>query len=244
MRFRVCTVLARSGSVGVPGKNTRLLGGVPMVAHSIRHARATGLFDAVIVSTDDPEVRSVAEAEQVNLIVTRPDELAISTSGKVPAIVHAVREAEAAFRCVFDVVVDLCVTSPLRNPDDVIAAVALLESDPAATNVITAAPARRSPDFNLVERAPDGTVRLVRPSDPPLLRRQDAPECFDMNASVYAWWRARLSEALPIVNPGTRLHVMPEERSHDVDSELDWSIVNHLYALKSRVAKERDDVSL
>ena len=231
---RICTVLARAGSVGVPGKNTRLLGGVPLVAHSIRHARTTGLFDAVVVSTDDPEVRSITECEEVDLIVARPAGLATADAGKVPAIVHAVETAEAEFGRTFDMVVDLDVTSPLRDPEDVTAAVLLLEGDPAAANVITAAPARRSPYFNLVERADDGTVRLVRPSDPPLLRRQDAPECFDMNASIYVWRRAALSVDVPVVNSGTRLHVMPEERSHDVDSELDWSIVTHLYGLRDR----------
>jgi N-acylneuraminate cytidylyltransferase/CMP-N,N'-diacetyllegionaminic acid synthase len=132
------------------------------------------------------------------------------------------------------------VTSPLRRPDDIVAAVALLEADPAAANVITAAPARRSPYFNLVERAPDGSVRLVRPSDPPILRRQDAPECFDMNASIYVWRRARLSAELPVVNQETRLHVMPEERSHDIDSELDWSIVTYLHGLQVGAGEGRE----
>lgn len=236
---RICTVLARAGSIGVPGKNTRLLGGVPLVAHSIRHARAAGLFDTVVVSTDDPEVRRIAEGEGVDLIVARPPGLATANAGKVPAIVHAVEAAEAELGQTFDVVVDLDVTSPLRDPEDVVAAVALLEEEPGAANIITAAPARRSPYFNLVERTADAGVRLVRPSDPPLLRRQDAPECFDMNASIYAWWRATLSADIPVVNPGTRLHVMPEERSHDVDSELDWSIVTHLYALRPRVEEPR-----
>jgi CMP-N,N'-diacetyllegionaminic acid synthase len=236
---RICTVLARAGSVGVPGKNTRLLGGVPLIAHSIRHARATGLFDAVVVSTDDPEVRRIAEDEKVDIVVARPSELATASAGKVPAIVHAVETAEAELGRGFDVVVDLDVTSPLRTPEDILAAVALLEADAEAANVITAAPARRSPYFNLVERAPDGSVRLVRPSDPPLLRRQDAPECFDMNASIYVWWRATLSADLPVVNTGTRLHVMPEERSHDVDSELDWSIVTHLHVLRYGAREER-----
>jgi CMP-N,N'-diacetyllegionaminic acid synthase len=228
---RVCTVLARSGSVGVPGKNVRELGGVPLVAHSIRHARATGLFDAVVVSTDDPQVRRISETEEVDLIIARPAELATAAAGKVPAVVHAVETAESELGASFDTVVDLDVTSPLRTPADVAAAVALLEGDLATANVITGAPARRSPFFNLVERGPDGTVRLVRPSDPPLLRRQDAPECFDMNASIYVWRRATLSDGLSVVNAATRLHVMPEERSHDIDTELDWIIVSHLFAL-------------
>ena len=236
---RVCTILARAGSVGAPGKNTRLLGGVPLVAHSIRHAQATGLFDAIVVSTDDPAVRRIAEGEQVELVVVRPAELATATAGKIPAIVHAVETAEVELGRDFDVVVDLDVTAPLRRPEDVAGAVTLLETGPGATNVITGVPARRSPFFNLVERAPDGTVSLVRPTDPPLRRRQDAPECFDMNASVYVWWRATLSADLPVVNAGTRLHVMPEGRSHDVDSELDWSIVTHLYHLRSGAEEGR-----
>jgi CMP-N,N'-diacetyllegionaminic acid synthase len=230
---RLCTVLARAGSVGVPGKNVRPLGGVPLIAHSIRHARATGLFDAVVVSSDDREARRIAEAEGVDLVVDRPAELATATAGKLPAVRHAVERAEAMLGATYEVVVDLDVTSPLRSPDDVVAAVALLEGDPDAANVITAAPARRSPYFNLVERAADGSVRLVRPSDPPLLRRQDAPDCFDMNASIYVWRRAALMDGLAVVNGATRLHVMPEERSHDIDSELDWSIVTHLYDLRS-----------
>ena len=231
---RICTVLARAGSVGVPGKNVRPLGGVPLIVHSIRHARQSGLFDAVVVSTDDPVARGMAEAEGVDLVIDRPSELASATAGKVPAIVHAVETAERQLGLTFDVVVDLDVTSPLRLAEDVVAAVAMLEGDATASNVITGAPARRSPYFNLVERTPEGAVRVVRESDPPILRRQDAPDCFDMNASIYVWRRATLSADLPVVNPGTRLHVMPEERSYDVDSELDWSIVTHLLALRDR----------
>jgi CMP-N,N'-diacetyllegionaminic acid synthase len=236
---RVCTVLARAGSVGVPGKNVRLLGGVPLFVHSIRHARSTGLFDAVVVSTDDMEVRRIAEDAGVDLVIARPAELATATAGKVPAIVHAVEVAEEMLGGQFDVVVDLDATSPLRLPDDVVAAVALLESDPDAANVITAAPARRSPYFNLVERRLDGVVQLAKEVDPPVLRRQDAPDCFDMNASIYVWWRATLQSGLRVINPGTRLFVMPEERSHDIDSELDWSIVTYLHGLAADGGGER-----
>ncbi len=230
---RICTVLARAGSVGVPGKNSRSIGGLPLVAHSIRHARQSALFDAIVVSTDDRAVRRIAEAEGVDLVVDRPTELATSTAGKLPAILHAVQQAESSLGISFDVVVDLDATSPLRVSEDVIAAVRMLEDAPEASNVITASPARRSPYFNFVERDPAGTVRLVRPTDPPLLRRQDAPECFDMNASIYVWWRSALESGDPVVNPRTLLHVMPEERSHDIDTELDWTIVSHLLTLRT-----------
>ena len=231
---RLCTVLARGGSTGVPGKNLRLLGGVPLVAHSIRHARATGLFDAVAVSSDDPGILAVARAEGVDVLVERPVELATSSAPKLPAVAHCVAEAERVLAQEFDVVVDLDPTSPLRLPDDVRAVVELLEGS-EATGVITVAPARRSPYFNLVEGLPDGTVVLVRPTDPPVVRRQDAPACYDMNASVYAWWRRDVHPGMRLFGGRTLAHVMPEERSLDIDTELDWTIVEFLHAARAAV---------
>jgi CMP-N-acetylneuraminic acid synthetase len=61
-----------------------------------------------------------------------------------------------------------------------------------------------------------------------IVRRQDAPPCFDMNASIYAWWRESLMTAHPVLQQNTRLYVMPEERSVDIDSELDFQWVEFL----------------
>jgi CMP-N-acetylneuraminic acid synthetase len=61
-----------------------------------------------------------------------------------------------------------------------------------------------------------------------IVRRQDAPPCFDMNASIYAWWRNSLLIANPVLQQNTRLYVMPEERSVDIDSELDFQWVEFL----------------
>ena len=88
-------------------------------------------------------------------------------------------------------IVDLDATSPLRLAEDIQGAVDLLEHN-NVSNVITAAPARRSPYFNLVELADDGVVRLSKSLEKPIFRRQDSPQCFDMNASIYVWTRAAL----------------------------------------------------
>ena len=55
-----------------------------------------------------------------------------------------------------------------------------------------------------------------------IVRRQDAPPCFDMNASIYAWWRDSLLKAHHVIHSRTLLYVMPEERSVDIDSALDY----------------------
>jgi CMP-N,N'-diacetyllegionaminic acid synthase len=226
---RVCTVLARAGSVGVPGKNVRLLGGVPLIVHSIRHARATGLFDAVVVSTDDPKVRQIAEDEGVDLIVSRPPGMATSTAGKLPSIRHAVAEAESATGRQFDIVVDIQPTSPLRIPEDILAAVRLLESQDRDVNVVTGCKSHKSPYFDLVEEGTESFVRPVAPVPRALLRRQDAPATFDLNGAVYVWWRERLETVESAIAEYTLLHAMPPERSVDIDTEMDFALAELLY---------------
>ena len=61
-----------------------------------------------------------------------------------------------------------------------------------------------------------------------IVRRQDAPQCYDLNASIYAWLRDSLLKARHVIQPDTRLYVMPEERSVDIDSELDFRWVEFL----------------
>lgn len=226
---RVCTILGRAGSVGVPGKNVRLLGGMPLIVHSIRHARETGLFDAVVVSTDDPEVARIAEDEAVDLIVSRPPEMATSTAGKLPAIRHAVAEAERIVGQKFDIVVDIQPTSPLRLPEDIVAAVELLESKGKHVNVVTGCKSHKSPYFDLVEAGTESFVRLVATVPRALPRRQDAPATFDLNGAVYAWWRERLEKTESAIAEYTMIHVMPPERSIDIDTEVDFALAELLY---------------
>ena len=61
-----------------------------------------------------------------------------------------------------------------------------------------------------------------------IVRRQDSPECYDLNASVYAWWREGIMKSKNVITENTKLFVMPEERSIDIDSELDFKWVEFL----------------
>jgi CMP-N,N'-diacetyllegionaminic acid synthase len=121
----------------------------------------------------------------------------------------------------------------LRLPSDITGVVELLQQT-GAHNVITGAPAHRSPYFNLVEARADRTVGLSKVADPPIVRRQDAPRCFDMNASIYAWRVAAFLENPAVFYPDTRLFEMPKERSADIDSDLDFTLVELL--LRKRLA--------
>ncbi len=229
---RICTVCVRAGSKGVRGKNLRELNGLPLLAHSLRQASASGLFDAIALSSDSPEMLAIGREYGATFLVDRPVEMATDTAAKLPVVRHCVADVEKVLGFMFDTCVDLDATSPLRNVEDICAVVQLLE-DSGVGNVITAMPARRSPYFNLVEQGENGVIRLAKPVSPPYVRRQDAPACFDMNASVYAWTRDVLMNAPGLFNSDTRLYVMPEERSIDIDSEVDFMLVELLMSRKS-----------
>lgn len=231
---RICTICARGGSKGVKNKNIRQIAGLPLIAHTLLQAKESGLFDMIIVSSDSQEILEVSSKYGVDLLINRPPELATDFISKLPAIRHAVSEAEKIHGDKFDVVVDMDATSPLRNIEDIKGAVSLLE-DKKISNVITGAPARRSPYFNLVEVDSSGYVKLSKPPETYIARRQDSPLCFDMNASIYVWWRSSLFEFPTVFNKDTLLFEMPEERSTDIDNEFDFQIVEILMNKKANL---------
>lgn len=222
---RVCTILARGGSKGLPGKNLRPLAGKSLVARTVAQAREANLFDVVVASSDDPDILAEARAWGVDLAVERPADMATDAASKLPPIQHAVLAAERQLGAPCDIIVDLDVTSPLRIVDDIRGAVRLQE-ETGATSVITGAPARKSPYFNLVETDAQGRVRLCKPTVPRIARRQEAPPCYDMNAAVYVWQRAMFMSRPDVFYDDTRIYVMPEERSHDIDTPLDFTFVS------------------
>jgi N-acylneuraminate cytidylyltransferase/CMP-N,N'-diacetyllegionaminic acid synthase len=224
---RLCTICARGGSKGVPNKNIRLLSGKPLLAHSIEQAKASGLFDLVAVSSDSKDILRTAGEAGADELIERPIELATDKAGKIPAIHHALTTVETRRNASYDILVDLDATSPLRDVMDIQGAVALQEQT-AASSVITGSPSHRSPYFNMVERTPDGFVQVAKSLPAAVERRQDAPPTFDMNASIYVWDAAKFRGDPRTFYPDTRLFEMPPERSHDIDSPLDFEIVEFL----------------
>ena len=229
---RLCTICARGGSKGVPGKNLQELLGKPLIAHTVDQARRSALFAAVAVSSDSEQILEAARRAGADILVRRPDELASDSAPKLPAIRHCVESAERELGRQFPVFADLDATSPLRLPEDIAGAVRLLE-ERGVSSVITGAPARRSPYFNLVELDARGVAHLSKEPDRPIERRQDAPRCFDMNASIYVWRREAFFRHPAVFYDDTLLFEMPEDRSIDIDSHLDFDVVRMLMSKRA-----------
>ena len=148
-------------------------------------------------------------------------------AAKLPAIRHCVQEAERLHGTHFDTLVDLDATSSLRSVDDIRSAVAQLETSGGAS-LITAMPSQRSPYFNLVEQDTKGRVTLSKSLPNAVVCRQNALKAYDMSASIYVGQRQDLFDHDTIFIATTQLYVMPEDRSLDIDTELDFEFVEFL----------------
>lgn len=223
----LCTICARGGSKCVKGKNFKLINGKPLIAYTIETALNSGIFDHVVVSSDSEDIQKIAVQYGAEVFFTRPIELATDNAAKIPVIRHAFTESEKYYKQQYDILVDLDATSPLRTVDDIRACVDILIKK-KAENVITAMPSRRSPYFNLIERNSSGKWDVAKRLGCQIIRRQDAPKCYDMNASIYVWTRESILTSDEVFNATTELYVMPEERSIDIDSETDFAFVEFL----------------
>jgi CMP-N,N'-diacetyllegionaminic acid synthase len=229
---RICVICARGGSKGIKNKNLRTLAGKPLIQHSIDQAIESGIFAAIAISSDSDAILEAAANLGVEYLVKRPANLASDTAPKIPAIRHCAETIENLADLKFDTIVDLDVTSPLRIDIDIKGAVDLLENS-STYNVVSGAPARRSPYYNLVELDQAGHVRVSKPLDQEIFRRQDSPYCYDLNASVFVWTREGLfSRGNSVYQKETLLYEMPADRSIDIDSEVDLKFVEFLLTQK------------
>jgi len=219
----IATICARGGSRGLPGKNIRPLAGKPLIVHTIEQARACRAIEQIYVSTDDPRIADVARQAGAEVPFLRPAELATAEAPKIPVIRHLVESVEAKGQRI-DRIVDLDPTSPLREIADIEACLELLTSDTDV--VITGYEAEKNPYFNMVEFDAQGRVRLVKTPPAAVEARQAAPKVYAMNASIYVWHRHTLAKGL--WDGRAALHVMPRSRSIDIDTPLDFKLVELL----------------
>lgn len=215
----IAIIPARGGSKGVPRKNVRTFAGTPLIGHSIRAALDSGVFSAVVVSSEDAEILEVARAEGATVVI-RPAELATDGSLTEPVMAHAIETVEAETGEHFDSVWLLQPTSPLRTADDIRRAAELL----GETGIDAVVSVSEDHSFywdSDAERA--GVIKpeydlAARP------RRQDLAPRWRENGAIYAvsrdmWERSGVRAAGTIARCE-----MPADRSLEIDTLADWRL--------------------
>jgi CMP-N,N'-diacetyllegionaminic acid synthase len=222
------TLCARGGSKGIPGKNIRLIGGHPLIAYSIKHAKEFSNFyeTDIALSTDSLEIKKVAENWGIFTDYIRPNELASDTAGKIETILHLLEYEEKARNKKYDFIFDLDISSPLRCLEDLKSAFFQILSNNDAFNIISVNRANRNPYFNMVERQPNGYFSLVKKGD--FLTRQSAPIVYELNASFYIFRRIFFeSKCKSTISKKSLIYEMPHI-CFDLDHKVDFDFMEFL----------------
>lgn len=225
---------ARSGSKGLPGKNIRPLGGVPLVAWPISAALASRHVDRVVVSTDSEEYADIACRFGADVPVLRPAEFASDRAPSSAAVLHMLDHLASQGE-VYDYFVLLEPTSPLTEGADIDAALAaLLARDGRETALVGVSELATShPAFAVARDAESGRISPHLGGDfGNLPRRQDLQPVFALDGSLYISQVAAYREHLGFCHSQTLGHVMPHHKSLEVDDLVDFvciqALVDHL----------------
>jgi len=223
---KLCLICMRGRSKGLKNKHLKKINNKHLLSFTINQAVNTKMFDAIVVSTDSKKIALACKEYNINLILKRPKYLSTDYVGKVRVIKHAVKEAEKLLNKKFDIVFDLDATSPLRYVSDIKASYKqFLKHN--SSNLISGSIAKKNPYFNQVEIR-NNKVKIVKKPRKTILRRQDSPKVYDLNASIYIWTKKSLYSQKSLFNKNTTLYIMPDKRSIDIDSILDFKLVETL----------------
>ena len=222
----LAVITARGGSKGIPGKNIKLLGGKPLVCHSIDHARSVCADADICLSTDSEKIKQVAEDYGLTVPFLRPAELATDKAPTADVILHALDYYRSLGRD-YDTVLLLQPTSPLRRGEQIKEALKLYEST-RPDMVVSVRPAAANPYYDIFETEADGTLHISK-GPGTFTRRQDAPKVWQYNGAIYVINAASL-RAMPMGKFPRRLpYVMSAETSLDLDSLYDWQLAEQIF---------------
>lgn len=210
---------ARGGSKGVPGKNIKLLNGVPLIHYTLDAAREIFEDRYICVSTDDEEIKKCVEAKGVTVPFLRPSELASDTAGTYDVLMHALQYYENQ-NYYPDVIIILQPTSPMRKANHIKEAVKLYNNE--IDMIVSVKETKSNPYYVLFEEDGDGFLRKSKQAN--FVRRQDCPKVWEFNGAIYvinvnSLKRSQISDFSKVVK-----YQMDELSSHDIDSILDWKI--------------------
>lgn len=217
---------ARGGSKELPGKNIKELCGKPLIAWTIEQAKSCSDIDRVIVSTDDENIAKVAKKYGAEVPFMRPAELANDTASTINVIFHAIDWFKKHEDYRPEYILLLQPTSPLREVEDIRAAIQTLK-DKNARAVVSVCETDHHPWWSNTLPENSSMKDFLKPK---ILnkRRQDLPVFYRLNGAIYLADAVYLHECNGFFGPNTFAYVMPKNRSVDIDSDLDFKLAQML----------------
>lgn len=224
----LCTICGRAGSKGIKNKNIKDFLGYPLPFYTLA---ALDLFMEknpdincdIVLNTDSVELIGLFSKKNIPIvsIIRREASLGLDNTPKVMVIQNCLTEMEKRTSKKYDIVLDSDITAPLRTVKD-IEAIIKKKNQSAVDVVFSVTDARRNPYFNMVKKTSAGYERVLTSQ---FNTRQEAPELFDMNASLYAYFPKFLESGKNIFEGKCDVIQMFDTAVLDLDHESDFEMM-------------------
>ena len=222
-------ITARGGSKGVPRKNIREIGGLPLIAYKIIAAEKCKYKHRTIVSTDDDEIAEVSKKYGAEVPFKRPSELASDTASSMDVVSHAIDWIEKNdFSTVYDAVCLLEPSSPFATSEDINNALEIMEKTGADT-VLGMKEVEVSRDFIFDLDDNEGLSKFYDSvKKMSAVRRQDQKPQYTMNGCMYIAKMDYFKSNRLFHSYNSKPYIMPWERSVEIDTEQDLNYAEYL----------------
>jgi len=216
---------ARGGSKRLPGKNIMSIAGKPLIAWTIEAARHSGVFDRIMVSTDDNEIARTSEKYGAEVPCLRPPELSGDDTSTADVIEYCLKKLHVPDGDYYSHLVCLQPTSPLRTADDIREAVQMAENKNADA-IISVCKSEHSPLW--ANKLPDNlSMQDFLPGNLQKTPSQDLPPYFRLNGAIYLCNVKRfMKERSLFLTSNIYAYIMSRVSSIDIDDEIDFELAS------------------
>ena len=226
----LATICARGGSKGIKGKNVYRINGRPLIEYTIDCAIRCSSIDQFIVTTDSKEIADLVRGLGVDVPFNRPAEYSTDVSPKIDAILHATRYVENNDGFFPDVVVDLDVTVPQRQPEDIGGVIKLLHGNREFDAAVTVYIPELNPYYTMVEFIDNDPekkeqISLSKETAHGVISRQDAPKSYGVSGSVFAYRRSSMDKVSHLHTGKWGGYIVPRQRAIEADDLFNMEII-------------------
>jgi len=219
-------IFARGGSKGINNKNLQDFDGIPLIAHTIKNAISSKLFEDIIVSTDSEEIAEVSRKYGANIPFIRPSNLATDKSSEWLSWRHAIDAYDISSKYF----VSLPCTSPLRDYKEIANMIDLYKTKKYDA-VVGITKSNHSPDFNMVYKNNNDSIEIMNSNQSAVNRRQDFKECFLITTYAYITSVNYIKNSKHLFDGKIGGYQISKNQSIDIDDIHDFDYALYLYKL-------------
>lgn len=220
MKKILFVIPARGGSKGIPGKNIKPMGGIPLICRSINIARKFVEDKDICVTTDSDEIINVVRQYGMEVPFKRPDYLATDTASSYDVLIHAVNFYKSK-GIDYDWMVLLQPTTPFRKEEDLRNMLDMMTDD--LDMVVSVKKAETNPYYNCYAVNDQGYLKkFIKPQTQIVGRQSEMPDIYEKNGSIYVIKIESLRKQKLNEFEKVYFYEMSKEYSIDLDEPLDW----------------------